>query len=142
VITQDHLAIVQPFMKLGSLEKFLTTIIPLSTSPPPSSTRIPSPSSPTPSEPAYTWHHFLKFSSDISSAMNYLHTFTLNNLQKPILHRKLTGKCCMLNSLDVHAETNIYITDFGMFNQEQKGTFRHQHLLHLEDDVPEIFSQG
>lgn len=138
VVTKDHLAIVQPFMKMGTLKRWLHSENPAnSTNSPTTSTSSTSlfTSYFTPS--LWTWHLYLKIASDIASAMNYLHTFSLNNLQKPILHKKLTTAALMLNSLDFHAETNVFVTDFGLarlVSPEQ------------EEDVafiaPEIFTRG
>jgi len=53
--------------------------------------------------------------------MNYLHTFTLNQVVRAIIHRDLKPSNLLVNSLDASSnKVSVKLTDFGIsqFNNE------------------------
>jgi len=95
VCTQSHLAIVQPFVKLGSLAAYITSENFVSRS--------------------WTWKLFVKIATDVASALSYMHNFTVNNTHTPIIHKNLSLSNLLLQSLDTDSyHTNVYVTNFGI----------------------------
>lgn len=62
----SQFATIQPYLELGSLKDILHS---------------------KQSIPKFTWRYILQVLYEISDAMNYIHTFTLDGVLTPIVHR-------------------------------------------------------
>jgi serine/threonine protein kinase len=87
-----HVSIVTQYLKRGSLSDILHS----------------------PEHPYYVGYHFpwpllLRFASDVCKAMAYLHGQTL-----PIIHRDLKPENILVASLDLEADINFKVADFGL----------------------------
>eukprot|EP01103_Thecamoeba_quadrilineata_P020201 TRINITY_DN8549_c0_g1_i1.p1 TRINITY_DN8549_c0_g1~~TRINITY_DN8549_c0_g1_i1.p1 ORF type:complete len:644 (-),score=80.64 TRINITY_DN8549_c0_g1_i1:39-1970(-) len=92
-----NVAIITQFIKRGSLSDILHS----------------------PRNPYYVpyplpWKLILNIASDVCKAMAYLHAFTLDGKEQPILHRDLKPENLLVVSLDLDSEVNIKVADFGM----------------------------